>query len=48
VSIDPATRDIVQNMYLRGVRKVGGQTANVELETIGTAVKDPWKVFNKK
>lgn len=48
VSIDPATRDIVQNMYLREIRKVGGQTANVELETIGTAVKDPWKEFNKK
>ncbi len=48
VSIDPATRDIVQNIYLREVRKVGGQNANVELETIATAVKDPWKEFNKK
>lgn len=47
IAIDPATRDIIQNEYLRQVRKVGGQLANVELETI-TAVKDPWKEFNKK
>ena len=48
ISIDPETRDIVQNEYLREVRKVNGELANVELETIGTAVKDPWKEFNKK
>jgi branched-chain amino acid transport system substrate-binding protein len=47
ISIDPETRDIVQNEYLREVRKVNGQLANVEIETIGTAVKDPWKEFNK-
>jgi branched-chain amino acid transport system substrate-binding protein len=48
ISIDPETRDIVQNEYLREVRKVDGKLANVELETVGTAVKDPWKEFNKK
>jgi branched-chain amino acid transport system substrate-binding protein len=48
ISIDPVTRDIVQNEYLREVRKVGGQLANVEIETIATAVKDPWKELNKK
>jgi branched-chain amino acid transport system substrate-binding protein len=48
ISIDPETRDIVQNEYLREVRKVGGKLENVELETVGTAVKDPWKVFNNK
>jgi branched-chain amino acid transport system substrate-binding protein len=48
ISIDPLTRDIVQNEYLREVRKVGGALANVEVETIATAVKDPWKQFNKK
>src|SRR5712691_2582800 len=48
ISIDPATRDIVQNEYLREVRKVGGQLANVEIETLGTAVKDPWKELNQK
>ena len=47
ISIDPETRDIVQNEYLREVRKVDGQLANVELETVGTAVKDPWKIFKK-
>ncbi|HKQ27260.1 MAG TPA: ABC transporter substrate-binding protein [Burkholderiales bacterium] len=48
ISIDPETRDIVQNEYLREVRRVGGQLANVELETVGRAVKDPWKEMNKK
>jgi branched-chain amino acid transport system substrate-binding protein len=48
ISIDPETRDIVQNEYLREVRKVNGELANVEIETIGTAVKDPWKELNKK
>jgi branched-chain amino acid transport system substrate-binding protein len=48
ISIDPETRDIVQNEYLREVRRVGGQLANVEIETIATALKDPWKEFNKK
>ena len=47
ISIDPETRDIVQNEYVREVRRVGGNLANVELETI-TAVKDPWKEINKK
>jgi len=48
ISIDPATRDIVQNMYLREVRKVGGRLVNVELATVGVAIKDPWKELNKK
>ncbi len=47
IAIDPETRDIIQNEYLREVRRVGGHLANVELETV-TAVKDPWKVFNNK
>ncbi|OAI51308.1 branched-chain amino acid ABC transporter substrate-binding protein [Betaproteobacteria bacterium SCGC AG-212-J23] len=48
ISIDPETRDIVQNEYLREVKRVGGQLANVELETVATALKDPWKEFQKK
>src|SRR5438105_5117459 len=48
ISIDPETRDIVQNEYLREVRKVDGQLANVELETVATALKDPWKEFKGK
>ena len=43
--IDPATRDIVQNEYVRRVEKVNGQLANVELETL-PMVKDPWKEMN--
>jgi branched-chain amino acid transport system substrate-binding protein len=48
ISIDPETRDIIQNEYLREVRKVGGRLANVEIETFATAVKDPWKELQKK
>jgi len=45
IEIDPATRDIVQNVYIRRVEKVDGHLANVEFETI-PMVKDPWKEFN--
>lgn len=48
IAIDPETRDIVQNQYLREVRRVDGKLANVEIETVGTAVKDPWKEAQKK
>ncbi len=48
ISIDPRTRDIVQDEYLREVRRVDGQLANVELETVARAVKDPWKEMQKK
>ena len=48
ISIDPETRDIIQPEYLREVRKVGGQLANVEIETLSPAVKDPWKELQKK
>ncbi|HYG55684.1 MAG TPA: ABC transporter substrate-binding protein [Burkholderiales bacterium] len=48
ISIDPETRDIIQPEYLREVRKVNGQLANVELETLSPAVKDPWKELQKK
>ncbi|MDI1345564.1 MAG: ABC transporter substrate-binding protein, partial [Pseudolabrys sp.] len=40
ISIDPATRDIVQNVYIRKVEKVGGAIVNVEFDTIKD-VKDP-------
>jgi len=29
------------------VRKVNGQLANVEIETVATALKDPWKELKK-
>ena len=46
ISIDPATRDIVQNVYICRVEKVGDRLANVVIETY-QAVKDPWKERNK-
>ena len=48
MAIDPDTRDVINPEYLREVRKVGGQLANVEIETITTAIKDPYKELNKK
>jgi len=42
ISIDPETRDIVQNIYVRKVEKVGGELYNVEFATF-EAVKDPGK-----
>jgi len=48
ISIDPETRDIVQPEYLREVRMVDGKLANVEIELIDKAVKDPWKELQKK
>jgi branched-chain amino acid transport system substrate-binding protein len=45
ISIDPETRDIVQNVYIRRTEKVNGHLANVEFDTIPN-VKDPWKEFN--
>jgi branched-chain amino acid transport system substrate-binding protein len=45
IMIDPDTRDIVQNEYIRRIEKVNGQLANVEFETI-PMVKDPWKALN--
>jgi branched-chain amino acid transport system substrate-binding protein len=45
IAIDPATRDIVQNVYIRKVEKVDGKLADVEIATI-PMVKDPWKELN--
>jgi branched-chain amino acid transport system substrate-binding protein len=42
ISIDPDTRDIVQNVYIRKVEKKDGELYNVEFETFN-AVKDPGK-----
>ncbi|HXW23610.1 MAG TPA: ABC transporter substrate-binding protein [Xanthobacteraceae bacterium] len=42
ISIDPDTRDIIQNIYVRKIERVNGQLYNVEFETI-EAVKDPVK-----
>jgi branched-chain amino acid transport system substrate-binding protein len=45
IEIDPNTRDIVQNIYIREVKKVEGKLGNVEIATI-PMVKDPWKELN--
>ncbi len=42
ISIDPETRDIIQNVYIRKVEKVDGELYNVEFETFKD-VKDPGK-----
>jgi len=42
ISIDPETRDIIQNVYMRKVEKVDGELYNVEFETFAN-VKDPGK-----
>jgi branched-chain amino acid transport system substrate-binding protein len=42
VSIDPETRDLVQNIYVRKVEKIDGALYNKEFETIPN-VKDPYK-----
>jgi len=46
ISIDPDTRDIVQNIYIRKIEKVGGELYNVEFATF-EAVKDPVKAAKK-
>lgn len=46
VAIDPSTREIVQNIYIRRVEKVAGELYSVELATF-EAVKDPTKIANK-
>ena len=46
VSIDPETRDIVQNIYVRKVEKKDGALYNVEFATIPN-VKDPYKAAKR-
>jgi branched-chain amino acid transport system substrate-binding protein len=46
ISIDPDTRDIIQNIYIRKVERVNGELYNVEFTTF-EAVKDPVKAAAK-
>jgi branched-chain amino acid transport system substrate-binding protein len=46
ITIDPETRDIIQNIYIRKVEKVGGELHNVEF-AVFEAVKDPVKAAKK-
>ncbi|WP_245220132.1 ABC transporter substrate-binding protein [Pusillimonas caeni] len=43
ISIDPETRDIIQNIYLRRVEEVDGKLVNVEFDKFEN-VKDPGKM----
>jgi branched-chain amino acid transport system substrate-binding protein len=47
IHIDPVTRDIVQNEYIRETKKVGGQLMNIEIATIPN-VADPLKALGLK
>jgi len=47
IAIDPATREIIDNQYIRKVERVNGKLANVEFATI-EMVQDPWREFGKK
>jgi branched-chain amino acid transport system substrate-binding protein len=46
ISIDPETRDIIQNIYIRKVEKKNGELYNVEFATF-PSVKDPIKAAKK-
>ena len=46
ILIDPETRDIVQNVYIRKVEKVDGKLVNVEIAKFEN-VKDPFKARMK-
>jgi branched-chain amino acid transport system substrate-binding protein len=46
IAIDPVTRDIVQNIYIRRVEKIAGEPFNVEFAT-SPGVKDPLKTAAK-
>jgi len=42
VTIDPETREMIQNIYIRKVERVGGELYNVEFVTV-PSFKDPSK-----
>ena len=42
MAIDPETRDVIQNIYIRRVEHVDGALRNIDFATI-PSVKDPWK-----
>src|SRR5262245_6659349 len=46
MTIDPETRDVIHNIYLRKVEKVNGELWNVEFATV-EQVKDPVKAERK-
>jgi branched-chain amino acid transport system substrate-binding protein len=45
VTVDPDTRELIQNVYIRKVERAGGELYNVEFATTPN-FKDPSKVKN--
>jgi branched-chain amino acid transport system substrate-binding protein len=45
--IDPDERDIVQNIYIRGIEKRDGKLTNIDID-VAKMVKDPWKIDHPK
>jgi branched-chain amino acid transport system substrate-binding protein len=45
VQVDPDTRELIQNVYIRKVEKVDGKYENVAFKTY-EAMKDPWHEFH--
>ena len=45
IMIDPAEREVVQNIYIREVQKRDGKLVNVDIGQVDM-VKDPWKIDN--
>jgi branched-chain amino acid transport system substrate-binding protein len=45
ISIDPAEREIVQNVYIRRSEMKDGKLINIDIDTIPD-VRDPWKILN--
>jgi branched-chain amino acid transport system substrate-binding protein len=41
VKIDPQTRELIQNTYIRQAEKINGEVVDVVLKTY-PAVNDPW------
>jgi branched-chain amino acid transport system substrate-binding protein len=45
ITIDPKTRDVIQNIYIQKVEKKDGRLENVPFDVVKD-VKDPWKEAN--
>ena len=45
ITIDPAERDVIQDIYIRRVERRGNELVNVAFERI-PQVRDPWKQQN--
>ena len=46
MTIDPETRDVISNIYMRRVERVNGELWNIEFATVEN-VKDPVKAAKK-